>query len=350
MRSRFRKQGFTLVELLVVIAIIGILIAMLLPAIQAAREAARRSACSNNLKQFATAMLIYADRNSEQLPPSSWVGRASGSNTLDNPGVSWVVLLWPMMEKGAAFGKIDPTLRASYEPTASIVKADRSDGYACPTRGFRLVEPQNANFTGQAIDYVCVGITSNPGTATTIDGAASPPTAIKTYGGGLHKWISAVADGEHYGGAIIPAIAQGTTLGSKVQSRVTIGGVRDGMTYTALIGEKHLNPSRISQQGHDNPCSPGWIANNQHQNIGAARVAGYGLAASPENDVVTFDTTSSGYSTGGNINYYRFGSWHTNISQFAFGDARVVAVKNAASPLVLHQMSTRAGGERYSLP
>jgi prepilin-type N-terminal cleavage/methylation domain-containing protein/prepilin-type processing-associated H-X9-DG protein len=67
-RRRSARGAFTLVELLVVIGIIAILLGILLPTITGARRSAYTVQCSSNMKQLATAMIMYIQDNKGKFP------------------------------------------------------------------------------------------------------------------------------------------------------------------------------------------------------------------------------------------------------------------------------------------
>ena len=82
-----RKKRFTLIELLVVIAIIAILASMLLPSLQQARIAARKTACTNNMKQIGTALMMYSG-DYEYFPPA----KSSEMGNFNSRGWHWLTM------------------------------------------------------------------------------------------------------------------------------------------------------------------------------------------------------------------------------------------------------------------
>jgi prepilin-type N-terminal cleavage/methylation domain-containing protein/prepilin-type processing-associated H-X9-DG protein len=83
--------GFTLVELLVVIGIIAVLIGILLPALNKARRSAKAVQCSSNMRQVATAMIMYVNASKGKLPPTEVIN--GNKSTIYPNGFWWATAL-----------------------------------------------------------------------------------------------------------------------------------------------------------------------------------------------------------------------------------------------------------------
>lgn len=104
---------------------------------------------------------------------------------------------------------------------------------------------------------------------------------------------------------------------------MTLQQISDGLTYTILIGEKHVpvntfghGPFDSSVYNGDNPVS--W-----------ARGAGLGIGAAEHRDNPV----------------WQFGSYHPGFCQFVFCDGRVQTITSAINPLTLSRLCGRSDGE-----
>jgi prepilin-type N-terminal cleavage/methylation domain-containing protein len=96
--SNETEPGFTLIELLVVIAIIAILAGMLLPALSRAKAKGQAISCVNNLKQLATAAVVYSGDYRDFWPLNN-----AGDDTVNlaNPPANYVAKVWAEGREGS---------------------------------------------------------------------------------------------------------------------------------------------------------------------------------------------------------------------------------------------------------
>jgi prepilin-type N-terminal cleavage/methylation domain-containing protein len=344
MKKRFR--GFTLVELLVVIAIIGILIGLLLPAVQAAREAARRMQCSNNLKQIALALHNY-ESGYKTFPP----GGVTPGGCCSTPSAgNWALFILPFFEQTALYNQYnfalwndsDPgRINATGGPNA-FVTMQVVPSYVCPSdiNTSSLARPASGN--GSNKDYA-------PGSYRAVSGAGYRGLAWMD-SNQTHAWHTAnrgvlyTIGGSHLGRTATGGAAHGA-------GPTKMGHITDGTSNTIVVGEYHT----LTQPRRRTFWAYTYTSYNQSTiTVGQPRIL-----------IANYDRCFAVGGPGGDNPCKRgFGSLHTGVVQFAFGDGSVRTVSNSvdmgveppnnATPPtnmgVLPAMATSASGELFALP
>jgi len=286
MLRRVSRPAFTLIELLVVIAIISILMGLLLPAVQKAREAAARISCANNLKQIGLALHNY-ENTFQKLPPSR----------LGEGYATWSVLLLPFIEQDNLYNQWN--LGQSYYMQNSVARTTSVRLYFCPSRRTANAAPS----------------TSMSGDQWSGGGPGSPhlPGALSDYAAnigttGLDFYYTAAPDGAFQMGA---------------------GGLGfqaffiDGLSNTIFVGEKHVPIDSFGIGWWD--CS---TYNGDYPSC-SCRSGG-----------TMFPLTNNPRDTG-----WKYGSLHTGVVQFVFGDGGVRSVPTATPAHIVGLLLSRNDGQ-----
>lgn len=183
-----RTAAFTLVELLVVIAIIAILVSMLLPAVNAARETARRTQCIGNVTNLVGATLEYEVAHNHfpagvTDPQGPVLARPQGHHQ------GWIVSLLPYLDEDVLYRHVDQSVSV-YHKNNDGARAFHVAKLTCPSANWVQTTIQPSHYAG------------------------------------VHHDVEAPIDDNNHGMLYR-------------NSRLRRDEVRDGLTYTLLLGEKN---------------------------------------------------------------------------------------------------------------
>lgn len=106
--------------------------------------------------------------------------------------------------------------------------------------------------------------------------------------------------------------------------------VRDGLSNTLLVGERHVALERLGMAPEDGPIYDGTLLANSTRLAGPA----FRLAEG------AWDTFAG---------YHQFGSWHPQVCQFAFADGSIHPLWTMIDTKVLGKLSRRDDGSTFRL-
>ena len=366
------NRGFTLVELLVIISIIGILVALSLSALQTIRESARRMECINNLRQLSLATANWYSAN-RTIPPGTlgfndqfdwdlegiWLEASSKYYWKNTQHTSFNALILKYIEQNNLHSMVQPPLLTPgrllnefpgfgsgsgdfswFGETKNFVKVSTTPvpQLRCPSDNLESLRLSRNHivFAGSQPVYVPdVGLDAFAWIPLTLgplaDGNDAPP---KVYDYAMNEDFALTnylgCSGAHAGGVSKdPERVPFTGMMSSRKPR-QLRDVVDGLSNTVMLGES----IGMIEDGNR-------IAVQSWEFGGLATIRG-SIPWMLQTHTTNWEMRHLGSSTQSSA--FGFGSKHSQVVNFAFGDGSVRSISRNIDWFTLYQLGGIADG------
>ena len=341
--------GFTLVELLIVISIIGVLVALLMPAVNAARESGRRAQCSNNLHQMALGCLQH-EAKMQYLPTGGWGclwgGEADRGFGVTQPA-GWHYNILPFidqvdlhdLDKGLSQPGDGPLSNTARVNAGTKIAQTVVPLFLCPSRSKVKTAPDSYNH-----DFFNINPWPNIARSDYAANAGSSFCANNTSGfPASYPTPPATTDWSQYTETINSTSEPSTGVIFRA-SALSMALVKDGASYTYMIGERYLCPDAYNV-GPYQENDQGWDQGYDFDTIRGTRLP-------PTQDRAgACGVQNGGGTVSGANNQYMviFGSAHAAGFHMAFCDGSVRKMNYSIDPTLHQQLGDRADGQPTQL-